>query len=93
MRGRPAGLDPAIEPVLPRNPQLAVTAIMALGRLKGWIVEKRQGINARLDLSKLSPADLRAMLTTHLDQLDPASRAQVESIAAGGYDISADPEE
>ncbi len=93
MRGRAAGLDPTVEPAIARNPQLVLQGVAMLARLKGWIVERKTSLQGRVDLSKLSPAELQSMLTGHLDQLDPASRAQIESIAAGELDITADPED
>lgn len=91
MHGRPAKIHPTNpQPAITRNFALAIQAITTLARLKGWIVERKSSLTGKLDLSKLSPADLRATLSAHLDQLDPSSRAQIESIAAGEYDSEAE---
>jgi hypothetical protein len=65
-----------------RNHTLALSALMSLARLRGYIVDKK--INGKIPFDKLSPADLRAVLVGHLAELDPDSRREVESIAAGG---------
>ncbi len=94
MHGRPAKIHPTNpQPAIERNFPLAIQAITTLGRFRGWIVERKTSLQGRVDLSKLSPAELQSMLTGHLDQLDPASRQQIESIAAGELDITADPED
>ena len=99
MHGRPAKIMQAqkavdgnpekpemIVPALPRNHALALSALMSLAKLKGYIVDKKQGVSAKLDLSKLPPAQLQAVLTGHLNELDPAARQQIEAIAAGEFE-------
>lgn len=91
MRGRNAGPDPAMQPVQPRDYRLAITGVMTLARLKGYIVEQKRSLAAKVDLSQLPAGDLQALLKSQLDQIDPASRAQIESMAAGDYDATAEP--
>lgn len=86
MRGRGAGPDCAVQPVQPRNYAMAVQAVMALARLKGYIVERKQSIGAKIDLSKLSQAELSQYLSASLSELDPAARRQIEAITAGDDD-------
>lgn len=88
LRGRPASARPQNpQPLIPRNPALAVTAIMALARLKGFIIEKKQSFKAAVDLSKMSPADLNATLVAMADQLAPGERQRILEIAAGAEEI------
>lgn len=77
----------ATHPALDRNLSVAMAALMHLARLKGYVVEKKQTLAGRVDLGKLGAADLRAVLTGHLNELDPDSRRQVEAIAAGDVDL------
>ncbi len=98
LHGRPGyrkpgknGAPDSDEPPLDRNHPLALNALMQLARLKGLVVERKTSLQGKIDLSKLSATELQAMLSGQLDQLDPAARAQIESIAAGEYDVEADP--
>lgn len=87
LRGRPASQVPSNpQPAIPRNPALAVSALMSIARLKGYIVEKKQSLAGKLDLGKLSPADLRAVLEGSLDQLAPGERQRLIGIADGTID-------
>ncbi len=92
MHGRPAKIHPTNpQPAIERNFPLAIQALTTLARFRGWIVERKTSLQGKIDLSKLSAPELQAMLAGQLDQLDPAARAQIESIAAGEYDVDADP--
>lgn len=74
-------------PSLDRNLSVALAALMHLARLKGYVVEKKQTLAGKVDLSKLGSSDLRAVLTGHLAELDPDSRRQIELIAAGESEV------
>lgn len=96
LQGRPARSSPSNpQPMIPRNPALAVTAIMALAKLKGYIVEKRQSLAGRVDLNKLAPAELKATLEATLDQLSPGERSRIMEIASADVEdiTDADPVE
>ena len=84
--GGPTAASGASVEAIPRNHPLALQALMALAKLKGYITEQRRSVSAKLDLTKLTPAELQAVLTGHLADLDPAARRQIESIAAGEYE-------
>lgn len=91
LRGRPANLHPGNpQPRIERNPALAITALMSLARLKGYIIEKKQSLAGKVDLGKLAPADLRAVLEGSLDQLAPGERQRLLEIASGAT-IEPDP--
>ncbi len=84
LHGRPAtNVSSNPQPAILRNPSLALSALMNLAKLKGFIVEKRQSLAGKIDLNKLSPADLKATLAGALDQLTPGERAKIIEIAAG----------
>ena len=65
-----------------RNLPLALTALMQLARLKGYVVEKKASVALR---SKVTTAELLPLLQA----LDPAAAAE---IAAGTFDATAEPE-
>ena len=73
------------------NVELRLKLVLAHGRLRGWIVDKKQINKATLDLSKLlareagtlGRAQLRQAFEEHLNQLDPGSRSRLRAIASG----------
>lgn len=93
LHGRPASNTPSNpQPRIDRNPTLAITALMSLSRLKGYIIEKKQSLAGKMDLSKLSPADLRTVLEGMSDQLAPGERQRFMDIASGAtIDLEPDP--
>lgn len=76
-----------VDPRQPRNHTLALSGLMQLARLKGFIVEKKQSLNAKVDMSRMSAADLKATLEGTLDQLAPGERQRILEIAAGAEEI------
>ena len=70
------------------NVELRLKLVLAHGRLRGWIVDKKQINKATLDLSKLlggkaGALGLRQAFEEHLNQLDPGSRSRLRAIASG----------
>ena len=91
LHGRPPSATPSNpQPMIERNPALAVQALMQLARLKGYVVEKKQSLAGKIDLSKLPPADLKALLESSADSLAPGERQRLMDTAAG-LTIDADP--
>ena len=81
LAGRPAILDesgktlvPAVDP----DYSQAQSAIMNLARLRGWIIERKQSLNAKVDLGK---SDLESMLDQQLANLPAEARARVRQLA------------
>lgn len=70
------------------NPALAVSTLLALARLKGYVVERKQvdQRNIKADLGKVSRQELSELLGDHLAKLDPAAREKVLRLADGGLD-------
>jgi hypothetical protein len=52
--------------------------IMAHARFRGWIVERKQVAQARLDLGHVSMDELDARIAHELDLLEPGIRADIE---------------
>lgn len=61
----------------------AVTALMSIARLRGYVVERKQIKTATIDLNKLSRSELSSVLDQHLGTLSPASRRRIQQITAG----------
>lgn len=74
------------QPAMPRDHSRALTALMHLAKLKGYIIEKKQSTNANIDLTKLTRAELGRALDGHLDKLAPGERQRIEAIADGSDD-------
>jgi len=86
MYGIPAEAGPdgkLLAPATPKDRQLARLAIMDLCRIKGYIIERKQVDSRRLDLGKVSHAELSAMLDAQLGELAPGERAKIKAIARG----------
>lgn len=66
-----------------RNHALALSACLGLARLNGHIIEKKQSIAGKVDLSKLPPDQLRALLSATADQLAPGERQRLMDSADG----------
>lgn len=73
----------SVLPAQPRNHQLALTGLMSLAKLKGYIVDRQQRMSARLDLNKLSSKELNDVLSAQVNALSPGARQQVEDILEG----------
>lgn len=86
MRDAPAEVDAetgtVTVPARPANLQLAATVLMNLARFKGYIVDKSTKLNAKVDLSKIPPSQVRELFGDRLNQLSPGSRAKIEAITA-----------
>lgn len=82
MHGRPPTNTPSNpQPRIERNPVLALSSLMQLAKLKGYVIEKKQSL--KMDLGKLSAADAKATLDGMLDQLSPGDRARILEITSG----------
>jgi len=80
------GDSPASKGV-PPNRELAERALMNLSRLKGWIVERKQTVNARVSAGASASVELAAMLEDHLTNLPAAERAKIKRLAQGSGKI------
>ena len=60
---------------------------MNLSRLKGWIVERKQTVNARVSAGASASVELAAMLEDHLTNLPAAERAKIKRLAQGSGKI------
>jgi hypothetical protein len=72
---------------VPPNRELAERALMNLSRLKGWIVERKQTLNARVSSGPGANVELAAMLEDHLVNLPAAERAKIKRLAQGSGKI------
>ena len=66
---------------------IARAAIMNLAELNGWVAPARNE-NVKIDLSKLTPSQLRNYMADRMNQLDPADRAQLAQLAPGVIDAA-----
>jgi len=73
-----------ISPFVGADRARAESAVMNLARLKGWIVERKQSMSAKVDLGQVGSQQMSAALDAALLDLAPAERARVKAIAAGG---------
>ena len=86
MNGVPEKLAPdgkVTDPGIPRDRSLARLAIMDLAKLKGYVVERKLVDSRKIDLGKIGPAELSAMLDAQLVELAPGERARIKEIARG----------
>jgi hypothetical protein len=58
--------------------------LMRLAQLRGYVVNKSANVDAKLDITRLSAAQLGAVLEDYVSILTPGDRDQVRAIAAGG---------
>lgn len=75
-----------MRPQAVRNHSLALSALMQLARLRGYVVEKKQSLSGTMDLAKLSKQQLSAFLQSTADQLAPGERQRLIGIADGTID-------
>jgi hypothetical protein len=68
---------------------LQLQYLMAIARVKGLIVEKKQVANATMDLGKVDTAALTEHLDSYLDSLAPGDRQEIETQAAALAERSA----
>lgn len=83
VKGRDVETEIIVEQSQPRNHQLAMNALMNLARLKGYVVEQKKSVSAKLDMSKMNHLEIREMLGAKLNELEPGARAKIERLAEG----------
>lgn len=67
-----------VEQRIPRNHSLAGNMLMNLARLRGYVVDQKKTLSAKLDLSKLSGPEISELLGSKLNELEPGARARIE---------------
>lgn len=80
-------VEPALQPdgtiTKRRDPDypLAVTAINSLAKLKGWIIDKKQSVNAKVDFGSANVnGTLTGMLDAALGELSPEQASRVREL-------------
>jgi hypothetical protein len=71
------------------NVELRLKLIMAHARYCGWIVERKQVAQTRVDLGRVSMEDLDARIARDLDVLEPGLRADIERQVAELHELHA----
>lgn len=72
-----------LRPGVPPDRELVLAALNQLGKIKGWVVERKQIMNARLDYGKVSQDTLTGLLADQLGILSPEQQEQVRTLANG----------
>lgn len=72
-----------VRPGCPPDRELVMSAFAQLSKIKGWIVERRATMNARVDYNQLGAGQLEGLLGERLGMLSPEQQATVQALAAG----------
>lgn len=65
-----------------RQVTAAVSVLNSVAKLKGYIVDKSTKLNAKVDLNRLPPGQVRDHFSKALNDLTPNARAKIEAITA-----------
>ena len=71
---------PVAVPFRVPNHALALTALNSLAKLKGYVVDKSQKLSAKVDLTSMSPTQLRELFSQHLNDLSPGAQAKLKAL-------------
>ncbi len=86
--GVPATVDletgNVLEVAIKRDWAVGMQAVMNFCKVRGYIVERKQVANARVDFGRVGRDELGAALAEHLGELSPQDQATIKRIASGG---------
>jgi len=75
--------DVVLRPGCSPDRELVMAAFAQLSKIKGWIVERRATMNARLDYNKLGAEQLDGLLGDRLGMLSPEQQETDRKLATG----------
>lgn len=85
IRGIPDEIDIStgvvVSPGLPKNRELAASALMNFCKLRGWIVDRKQSLAGKVDLNALTgTGQLEGLLDETLQTLSPEERTRIKEL-------------